>query len=817
MLSLAGRACGGGILEMERPLSLRLFTLLLLATLPACGGGGSSGDSDGGSTGTGTFADSRLAQCARNSPFLQVGAEIDAPSQRLESPLPTIGSASGACRDNTRFRFGSGIYDVTGPVANTSGMGWEYPLQVYSGLHTRQYARAFVIESPCNGQRVLFVSADIGLMWASLRHGVLAAMAADPELSQFYQPENVMLSATHTHQGPAGYSHDDGGNLFHFGYDDLAYRTIVDGMVAAIRQAHANIQAHPETAPIRLAVGELLNTNINRSPEAFVLNSEAERREFLDGRGEPVETDKRFVQLNLVRGTGAAVGVINWFGVHPTILGTELNLVSGDHKGFASLGFEKIMRTRYDAQPGADNFVAAFAQTDEGDASPNIYILERPWPDPTRGGGKDPYESNAIAGTKQLAKALELYAQGAPLSGPVDFRFFNVPIDAITVTDPVVLASLRHPAELDAAEKRTCSGTLGVSFGGGAEDGIGPGQEGVSCKSSPDVVAAAAADFKVLLEEHIPPVNPWDANIPSNLFATAVLCNRSKLPQPGADYSCQAEKPVFLPLGPSVLPFQLFRVGNLAILGLPWEVTTISARRIRKNLLDVLAPVGVDTVIIAGLSNDYVNYLTTREEYSGQQYEGASTLYGPWTLAAVQQETRKLAISLRDGAAAPEGPATPADTTPGLMRPPYNPSDLPGQGGGFGTLVTDAPASAAPGDTVRAEFQAGHPRNDLRTQASYVYAERRQADGSWVSVAQDRDPELLFVWKPMFPSPLPIDPALTGPSTAEAVWTIPRDTPAGTYRLRWAGAARSSSLQPATPYEGVSREFTIAGTVADCP
>ena len=34
----------------------------------------------------------------------------------------------------------------------------------------------------------------------------------------------------------------------------------------------------------------------------------------------------------------------------------------------------------------------------------------------------------------------------------------------------------------------------------------------------------------------------------------------------------------------------------------------------------------------------YTHYITTYEEYQQQRYEGASTLYGPHTLAAYQQE-----------------------------------------------------------------------------------------------------------------------------------------------------------------------------------
>jgi len=865
---------------MTRSASWGTFAIGLLAAVVA--GRGDSEPAVVAPRAAAPSMDTTRAECVLASPYLQVGAGIDAPGQRLEVDGPMPGRPTGPCGASTQFRFGSGLHDITGPVANTSGMGWEYPLQVFSGLHTRLYARAFAIESPCNGKRVLFVSADIGILWPALRLGVLAQIAADPALAAAYGPDNLMLSATHTHQGPAGYSHDDGGNLFHLGYDDQNYRIIVEGIVGAIRNAHANIEAHPQPAPIQLAVAELLNTNINRSPTAFALNRDAERREFVNSRGEEINTDKRFVQLSLVRGGGSAVGVINWFGVHPTILGPELNLVGSDHKGYASLGFERIMRTRYDDPAGADTFVAAFAQTNEGDASPNLFIMERPFPDPTRAGGKDQYEGNAIAGTKQLAKALELFEQALDIrreigdtegagfdlnnaafgriqralqlrgTGDLDgcqleaesalrlldralaiarqfgytrleayclqtmgeaYQAMARPEVALAMADDFL--RLAHPAELDTPVKRTCDGTLGVSFGAGAEDGPGPGHEGVSCSDSPDVVALAAADLAAALENDHVPATAWDINIPSNLFAAAVLCQRDTVDPTGRDYSCQAEKPAFFPAGPAVLPFQIFRIGNLAIVGLPWEVTTMAGRRLRRDLLRELAPAGVDTVVIAGLANDYVNYLTTREEYASQQYEGASTLYGPWTLAAVQQELRKLAISLRDAAPAPEGPPAPADTTPGLRRTPYVPSDVPGADG-FGALVADVPATAKPGETVRAEFVAGHPRNDLKLQSSYAYAERQRSDGAWEVVATDRDPELLFVWKPAVPSAVPDDPPFTGSSTAEVVWNIPRNVAAGTYRLRHEGAGQVL-VAPVEAYSGVSGAFSIDGPAESAP
>ncbi len=783
-----------------------LAGLALSFLLSACDNDSSS---DNGARGTAAFNDAAMARCIRQSPYLQVGSDIDAPGQRLAVPVPTVTQSNIDCSNSRNFRFGSGLHDITGPVANTSGMGWESPTQVFNGLHMRQFARAFALESACNGKRVLFVSSDTGMVFGSVRHGVLQAIADDPELAEHYGPDNVMLSATHTHNGPAGYSHHEAFNLLHLGFDPLVLETIVNGIVEAIRQAHANIEAHPETAEIRMAVGELLNTNINRSLPAFERNPEAERNEFLNERGEVVDTDKRMVQLNLVREDGSAVGVINWFGVHPTVVGPETTLVSSDNKGYASLGFERIMHSEGQAEAGEDNFVAAFAQKDEGDASPNIFIVERPHPDPTRGGGADPFESAAISGTKQLAKALELYTRGAALRGPVDYRFFHVQMDSVTVTDAAVLGSLQHPAELDAAEKRTCLAALGPAFGAGAEDGPGFTHEGISCNDSPDLIQAAVDDIMAGSMGLIPP----------NLASTAVLCNLDQ--QPLLDLSCHAEKPVLFAVGPPlsaephILPFQLFRLGNLALLGIPWEVTTMSARRIQKLLFPILAPVGIDTIVVAGLVNDYSHYLTTREEYASQQYEGGSTLYGPWSLAAVQQESRRLAQTLADGTVAPDGPAY-VDGTPILQRTPYIPSDLPGLGTAFGDVTRQPPETLTAGESVSAEFQSAHPRNDLKIQSSYVYVERQIGEEQWEIVSTDKDPQLWFVWHPSIPSPLPIEIPEVGPSTAEAVWHVPANTPAGTYRFRHEGAAQTLLL-PLENFEGVSAPFTIQASGQACP
>ena len=47
-------------------------------------------------------------------------------------------------------------------------------------------------------------------------------------------------------------------------------------------------------------------------------------------------------------------------------------------------------------------------------------------------------------------------------------------------------------------------------------------------------------------------------------------------------------------------------------------------------------------VILSTYANDYAQYITTKEEYDMQHYEGASTPFGPQTLAAYTQAYEQL-------------------------------------------------------------------------------------------------------------------------------------------------------------------------------
>ena len=97
------------------------------------------------------------------------------------------------------------------------------------------------------------------------------------------------------------------------------------------------------------------------------------------------------------------------------------------------------------------------------------------------------------------------------------------------------------------------------------------------------------------------------------------------------------------PWVPPILPAQLLRLGTLVIAGVGGEPTTVTGRRLRNTLLEALAPRGVERVIITGYANAYAGYVTTYEEYLFQNYEGSSTLFGPWTEAGWRTVLRDMA------------------------------------------------------------------------------------------------------------------------------------------------------------------------------
>ncbi len=794
-----------------KPVSV-IFVLLSVSLLAGCHNKSSESSAVGNSAPPAEDVVAAQSSCLAQSPWLQYGEGLHGASSRtVPAPAATNTVQSvPQCSSNTDFRFGAGKADITGPAGGKIHMGNESPENYSAGIHMRQYARSFAVHSSCNDKRIIMAITDTGMLFESVRKAVLDRIAADPELGPLYNESNVMMSATHTHSTPGGQAHFTAYNALRLGHDTQTFEITVDGLFKSIQQAHANLSV--DAGKILLNQGELTGANKSRAIPAYMQNAVGERSQYLDDNGKDITTPRLMTLLRFERNNGTQAGSMNWFAVHPTSdalseYGLGAVPISGDNKGYAAYLFERGL------QASNPSFVSAFMQADEGDAFTQMWFDN----DEKRAEQEaflppnEPSPVTVANGQKQLLKALELFAAAnEPLKGPIDYRFAYVQMDQVEVSDPVILDSLNHPPELDANPKRTCNPAMGVSFpaaGHGAQPGE-PGQfteAGVTCKD-PDLAQALADEFR----------QGSGGNVPTNLFAATVGCNAGSLP--GQNLECHAEKPILFIFGPpvnasaTIVPFQLFRLGNLAVVGLPWEITTMAGRRIRSTLLDVLKADGVDYVVITGLANDYVSYLTTREEYALQMYEAASNQFGPWSLAAVQQETRRLARDMVSGIDSQAGP-TPPTTSPQLLQvlPPQG-TDLAPPGSAFGALVTQPKAGYVPGDTARAVFQASSPNSDLKTDSSFLFVERKQNGGAWLTVARDADPETSFVWHSDTSQPQAL---ATQTSTAEILWRIPRNTEAGTYRIRFMGVSNQSSIL--SDYEGISEEFTVSGPSADCP
>lgn len=689
------------------------------------------------------------------------GATVITPPPPPPAPAPSNVPPPPAPVAATPILIGTGVEDITGPAADIPMMGYAKSDQLTAGLHMRLWARAFVFVNPKSGKRVAFVSAELGQMFSSIKQGVMKQLAA--MFPGVYTDENVMLAATHTHAGPGGYSHHALYNMSAFGFIPESYTPIVNGIASAIAQAHRAAS----TGTMKIAVGALEDISRNRSADAYVRNKDA----VVDPPNTPParqrNVNRTMTVVRIDRPTGTPSGVIAWFSVHNTSLTQGNTLISSDNKGMAAYLFEKSRGTILpDQNRGA--FVAAFPNGDEGDVSPNT------GPNFT-GPNNDEYVSAEIVGRAQFQKAEALFsAASTNLGGDIDFRhlFVNMPGRVVQKSG-----------------KPLCRAAYGMSFAAGAEDG----RSGV-----PGFVEGMTMYQYSQNVENLR--NAFATRMPAPL-ATAV---RAIVPQVTLFQDpCQHPKPVLLPTGalanwtPNILPFQILRVGNLAILGVPGEMTSMAGARLRKAVEASLRAAGVTHVVITGLANEYSGYITTPEEYDAQQYEGASTIFGRHTYDAYEEVFQSLAASIAAKTPLGGGP-TPPDlsrvqiTT--ILPVIYDDKRIVEQ---FGQVMDPGQTarSVSPGASIKAKFRAGHPRNDLRFNDTHFLVERN-VGGQWQRVAWDAMPETRFSWWR--------DHSLDckACSFAETRWVVPAGQPSGRYRFRYFGTALVGG-QGKKPFQGI--------------
>ncbi|XP_044505566.1 neutral ceramidase 1-like [Mangifera indica] len=750
-----------------------------------------------------------------------------------------LGNSGGVLSDSN-YLVGLGSYDITGPAADVNMMGYANMDQIASGLHFRLRARAFIVAEP-QGNSLVFVNLDACMASQLVTIKVLERLKA--RYGDLYTEKNVAISGIHTHAGPGGYLQYIVYIVTSLGFVHQSFDALVDGIEKSIIQAHENLRP----GSIFVNKGELLDAGVNRSPSAYLNNPAAERSRY------EYNVDKEMTLLKFVDDQWGPVGSFNWFATHGTSMSRTNSLISGDNKGAAArfmedwfeqngigstsddeFGADGIPRrvssiissprhnhhellelaASFQSPPGKPatrilsvarrvrnafrqaekpGFVSAFCQSNCGDVSPNVlgaFCIDTGLPcdfNHSTCGGKnencygrgpgypDEFESTRIIGERQFRKAVDLFNTASEqLEGKVDSRHTYIDFSQIEVT---------LPKQGGGSEVvKTCPAAMGFAFAAGTTDGPG------------------AFDFK-------------QGDDQGNPFWRLV---RNVLKTPDKkQVDCQHPKPILLDTGemkkpydwaPSILPLQILRVGQLVILSVPGEFTTMAGRRLRDAVRTVLASSGEYNdvhVVIAGLTNAYSQYVTTFEEYEVQRYEGASTLFGPHALSAYIQEFKKLANALVSGQAVQPGPQPPdlLSKQISLLTPVV--MDSTPSGINFGDVKSDVPKNSTfkRGDTVTVIFWSACPRNDLMTEGTFSLVEILHGEDTWLPAFDDDDFCLRFKWSRPH--------KLSTHSFATIEWRIPESASSGVYRIKHFGAAKGL-MGSIHHFTGSSSAFVVA-------
>lgn len=181
-------------------------------------------------------------------------------------------------------------------------------------------------------------------------------------------------------------------------------------------------------------------------------------------------------------------------------------------------------------------------------------------------------------------------------------------------------------------------------------------------------------------------------------FRPGVPRRRTNRPQGGKRVIGGPFQRLILPLRgfPRVLPVQVVRIGGVAMVGLPFELTVETGRRIEAAVADQLGAHGVERIVVTSVTNEYAGYCTTPEEYAEQRYEGGHTLYGPATQPFVTAHAARLAgETVRDGLVCDVVPDRPFDLHHRRYLPGTDGPDVARTVDGSATF-TDATGTADP-------------------------------------------------------------------------------------------------------------------------
>jgi neutral ceramidase len=528
------------------------------------------------------------------------------------------------------YQIGMSKVELTKFIENIGMMGWGDPLQRVKGVLSPIYVRTAIIDDAQNQTKIAFVCAEICFISLAIRQYVIK------ELMEKYHylgigEENLMLSATHTHSTPSGYSHYILYNISGGGFCPELVTHYGQCIIESILQANSRKQ----NAKINFHSGDFKDTEnvvFNRAWQAWNLNPDVEK---CDEATKHLATDRQMSVMQFETDNGMPLGCITWFAVHGTSLHHKHELISSDNKGHAA----KLLETHFAKQNA--NYIAIFAQGASGDASPNF--IKHRGDSFYRGNSRNDVENMEENGKLQYYKASEII-------NSIDKKNYTVKgqgIDYILSYSELHKTSIKPEFSNGLEGQSTSVPILGTSFINASTDGGGVStlyNKAVNFflqRRNPkkkQIIAKTHGDKKPL----------WDMQ---NHRLMGLAYQQINLPKFIVPMLNELKRQTsFLQfketLVPCILPLQIFIIGNIALVAIPAEVTTQAGRLLKETVLNTLKNRQVHRVILTGYANAYAGYVTTKAEYDLQLYEGSSTYFGKWTLAAYQTIIQNLSMEM---------------------------------------------------------------------------------------------------------------------------------------------------------------------------
>ena len=474
---------------------------------------------------------------------------------------------------------GAAEVDLT-PPPGLPKAGYSSHAHIGDGFRTRLRARVLHLRSGTTSLAI--VQCDLLGGSSVVHHLVARAVAERTDIPV----AGLMIGATHTHAGPGQFLGTDFYNRFassRSGFDPVFAAWLAERIAGAV------VEAHDTRRPARLAVGstEVWGLTRNRSLSPHVRNDE-----IIDRRTAP---QRKWVsinpQLHLIRvdtigpgdGDDAAgaggpaattpLAAVVVFSVH----GTGISMHAPEYNADLWAYLVGELDHRIEATHGHRAICGAIEGT-HADVAPALR--------PTRAGHVE---------AQRIGRAIG--AEAAALHDRL----------GLELRDDLPLATGLRELDLDRPGATTI--------------------DDVSIPRRPAVGAALIAGA----HENVTPVlwriPPFKAGSPKPW--------RSAHPQ-GRKWVVGTRwlQPVVLPLAafPRVVPISVLRLGDAVLVGMPFEITVMSGRRIAAAVAAAGTDAGIDLdadrVIVSSVAGEYYGYLATPEEYDLQFYEGGHTLYG---------------------------------------------------------------------------------------------------------------------------------------------------------------------------------------------